>query len=116
MNQRWRLRLRRLSPRSELAQPHVDKDYIGVLPVIPRLRAKRQKLVRTSIALPASLKRRMDQSDLNWSQVAREAIAAKLEEGCSNVAEAVLLNERLRRKAPPGWDSTRVIKQWRSAR
>ncbi len=36
--------------------------------------------------------------------------------GERNVAEAVLLNERLRRKAPSGWDSARVIREWRGRR
>jgi len=33
-----------------------------------------------------------------------------------NVVEAVLINEKLRGKAPKGWDSTEVIRAWRSRR
>jgi len=33
-----------------------------------------------------------------------------------NVVEAVLINEKLRRKAPEGWDSAKVIRAWRSRR
>lgn len=54
---------------------------------------------------------------INWSEVVRQAIIAKLrEEEERNLAEAVLINERLRREAPKEWDSTRVIKEWRRKR
>jgi Arc/MetJ-type ribon-helix-helix transcriptional regulator len=54
---------------------------------------------------------------LNWSAVIRETVEHKIkEEGSMNLAEAVLLNERLRKKAPAGWDSTSVIRAWRARR
>jgi len=54
---------------------------------------------------------------INWSEVIREAIRRKLEEEKGhNLAAAVLINERLRRDAPQGWDSARVIREWRSKR
>ncbi len=41
---------------------------------------------------------------LNWSAVIRETVEQRIkEEGSMNLAEAVLLNERLRKKAPAGW-------------
>ena len=75
------------------------------------------KMARTSISLPGSLKRQMDAAGVNWSAYLREVISQRVkQESERNVAEAVLLNERLRRKAPKGWDSTRVIRDWRNRR
>ena len=55
--------------------------------------------------------------NVNWSEVVREAILKKIrEESERNLAEAVLLNEKLRRKAPEGWDSVKVIRDWRRKR
>ena len=75
----------------------------------------KEKLVRTTITLPASLKQQMEKTDTNWSEEIREMISQRLqeEEGNGDMAEAVILNERVRRGAPKGWSSTRVIKQWR---
>jgi hypothetical protein len=74
----------------------------------------REKLVRTTITLPASLKEKMSQSDENWSEVIREVLLRRFEEeGEADMAEAVILNERVRRPAPRNWSSLRVIKQWR---
>ncbi|MCS7115652.1 MAG: ribbon-helix-helix domain-containing protein [Candidatus Bathyarchaeota archaeon] len=54
---------------------------------------------------------------VNWSEVIREAIRKKIEEeNGRNIAEAVLINERLRRAAPDGWDSAKVIREWRLKR
>jgi len=51
---------------------------------------------------------------VNWGEVVREAIRRRVkEEGSRNLAEAVLLNERLRRKAPEGWNSAKVIRELR---
>lgn len=75
------------------------------------------KTERTSISLPESLKRQMDNVDINWSALLRETIVQRLNrESQRDLAEALMINERLRRKAPKGWDSTRVIRQWRSRR
>ncbi len=76
-----------------------------------------QKMTRTSVTVPSSLKKEMDSVDVNWSAVVREAIRRRLEYGRErNLSEAVLLNEKLRRKAPEGWDSAKVIRFWRSER
>jgi Arc/MetJ-type ribon-helix-helix transcriptional regulator len=54
---------------------------------------------------------------VNWSSVLREAIEKKLEqEGDRDLAKALLANDKLRRKAPPGWDSIKVIRYWREHR
>ncbi len=75
------------------------------------------KMARTSISLPENLKRQMDAAGVNWSAYLREAIAHRLEQETEkNVAEALLLNEKLRRKAPKDWDSARVIRSWRERR
>ena len=76
-----------------------------------------EKMVRTSVTIPESMKQEMEKVDVNWSAVVREAIRRKLEyEHERDTIEAVLINEKLRRKAPEGWDSTEVIKAWRSRR
>jgi len=76
-----------------------------------------EKMVRTTITLPASLKKEMDERDLNWSAIVRAAIRRELDnEPRKNVVEALLLNEKLRRKAPEGWDSAEEIRRWRNRR
>ena len=77
----------------------------------------RDKLVRTTITIPSSLKEKMRRTDANWSEEIRQMITQRLEEeGQPNVAEAVILNERVRRDASKGWSSVDVIKQWRRKR
>ena len=76
-----------------------------------------EKMVRTSVTVPESMKAEMDKVGVNWSAVAREAIRRELEWGHeSSTIEAVLINEKLRRKAPEGWDSTKEIRAWRNRR
>lgn len=75
---------------------------------------RKEKLVRTTITLPESLKEKMSHTDTNWSEIVREMISQRLEEeGQPDMAEAVILNERVKRSAPKNWDSLKVIKQWR---
>ena len=77
----------------------------------------KRALTRTSVTIPSSLKKKMDDVDVKWSALVREAIHQRLDRRLErNVSEAVLLNERLRRKAPEGWDSARMIRCWRSRR
>ena len=76
-----------------------------------------EKMVRTSVTIPESMKEEMVKMDVNWSAVVREAIRRKLEwEHERDTVEAVLINEKLKRKAPQGWDSTEVIRAWRDRR
>ncbi len=78
---------------------------------------KEDRMVRTSITMPGSLKERMEEVDVNWSSEIREMIKRRLEqEGDVDGVEAVILNERLRRRAPEGWDSVEAIRLWRSRR
>ena len=75
---------------------------------------RKEKLVRTTITLPRSLKEKMEQTGENWSEVIRDMVSQRLvEEGRTDMAEAVILNEKVKRTAPQGWDSLQVIKQWR---
>lgn len=63
------------------------------------------------------MKKEMDKVDVNWSAIMREAIRRRLDyESERNISEALLLNERLRRKSPQGWDSAKVIRLWRTRR
>ena len=74
----------------------------------------KERLVRTTITLPASLKEKMDQMETNWSEEIREMISQRVEEeGKADMAEAVILNERVKRQAPKDWNALTVIKQWR---
>jgi metal-responsive CopG/Arc/MetJ family transcriptional regulator len=73
-----------------------------------------EKLVRTTITLPAELKEKMNRSGENWSEVIREMIRQRIEEeGQTDMAEAIILNEKVKRSAPKNWSSLQVIKQWR---
>ncbi|HEV2138826.1 MAG TPA: hypothetical protein VGR53_08280 [Nitrososphaerales archaeon] len=75
---------------------------------------KKDRLVRTTITLPSSLKEKMTNADENWSEVIREVLTRRFEEeGEVDMAEAVILNERVRRPAPRDWSNFQVIKQWR---
>ena len=75
---------------------------------------RKERLVRTTITIPASLKEKMSQADVNWSEAIREMVTERLEdEGQPDMTEAVILNERVRRPAPGGWSSLQVIKEWR---
>ena len=71
-----------------------------------------------TVRVDSEVKKRMKKySYINWSEVVRRAILEKLEEeDRKNIAEALLLNEKLRRRAPEHWDSTEVIKRWRRKR
>jgi Arc/MetJ-type ribon-helix-helix transcriptional regulator len=71
-----------------------------------------------TVRVDEKLKREMERlTHINWSEVIRTTVEHKIKaESERNLAEAVLLNERLRKKAPEGWDSTRVIKLWRQKR
>ncbi len=75
----------------------------------------KDKLVRTTITIPASLKEKMSQADTNWSEVVREMLTLRLDEGQPDMAEAVILNERAKHSAPKDWNGLNVIKQWRKS-
>lgn len=75
---------------------------------------RKDRLVRTTITLPQSLKEKMTHIEVNWSEEIREMINQRIEEeGSADMAEAVILNEKVKRQAPRDWNSLAVIKQWR---
>jgi len=67
-----------------------------------------------SVRVPEGLKKKMDEMPwINWSEVLRNAIVQTVSRESSErqMAEAVLITERLRRKARKGWDSTQFIRR-----
>lgn len=67
-----------------------------------------------TVQVDARLKQEMEKlNDINWGVVIREVVERKINERGKNIEEALLLNERLCKKAPKDWDSTRMIKAWR---
>jgi len=75
-------------------------------------------MVVISVRVNEEIKKRMEKlKHINWSEVIRKAIIEVLEEEEGrNLARAVLLNEKIRKKAPKGWNSTEVIRFWREHR
>ena len=63
-------------------------------------------------------KKKMSQlRQVNWSSVLREAIEKKLaQESNRDLASAILTTDKLRKKAPPDWNSVEVIRFWREHR
>ncbi|MGQ4892902.1 MAG: hypothetical protein ACP6IP_10550 [Candidatus Njordarchaeia archaeon] len=71
-----------------------------------------------SVKVSDELKKRMEKfKHINWSEILREAIIKTLdaEEG-RDLARAVLYTEKVRKKAPKGWDSAKEIRYWRDKR
>lgn len=68
-----------------------------------------------SVRIPEELKKRMEELPwINWSEILRQTIYDTVEEQSKrNLANAVLLNERIRKTAPKGWDSTDIIRESR---
>ena len=68
-----------------------------------------------TVRVDEETKKRMNRlRHVNWSGVLRDAIDRKLnEESSRDLAQAVLLTDKVRKKAPPGWNSTEVIRYWR---
>ncbi|MBS7247075.1 MAG: DUF6290 family protein [Candidatus Jordarchaeales archaeon] len=71
-----------------------------------------------SVRVSDDVKKRMERlKHINWSEVIRKAIMEVLEEEEErNLARAVLLNEKVRKKAPREWNSVEVIRYWREHR
>ena len=72
-------------------------------------------MVIISVRVDERMKKEMERlSEVNWSEVIRIAIKERLDqEKQKNLAKAVLINEKIRKKAPNGYDSTRIIREWR---
>lgn len=70
-----------------------------------------------SVRVDPETKRKMEAyKHINWSEVVREAIRERLRAEERSLVRAVLLNEKLRRKAPKGWSSVEVVRYWREHR
>ena len=70
-----------------------------------------------TVRIDRETKRRMKQmKEVNWSEVVRRAIRERMnQEDSPDKALAVMLNERLRIRAPKGYDSTEVIRAGRDS-
>ncbi|MFV2014881.1 MAG: hypothetical protein ACC656_05615 [Candidatus Heimdallarchaeota archaeon] len=66
-----------------------------------------------SVRISEDMKNEMEKHPtINWSEVLRQAIKNKLKaQHSSNQIKAVLINERIRKIAPEGWDSTEIIRK-----
>ena len=75
-------------------------------------------MANISVRVDEKMKKEMERlKQVNWSEVIRVAIKERLDqEKQKNLAKAVLINEKIRKKAPKGYDSTRIIREWRDRR
>lgn len=71
-----------------------------------------------SIRIDPELKKKMDSlKHLNWSEIIRKAIRAEIRNETEiSKAKAVLLNEKIRKKAPENFNSVEIIRQFREER
>ena len=71
-----------------------------------------------SVRVDEDLKKSMEKyPHINWSEIARQAIMRTIKrENEHNMAKAVFLNEKIRKKAPKGFNSTEIIRHFREER
>ena len=71
-----------------------------------------------SVRIDPELKEKMDAlKHLNWSEIIRKAIKLEIQnETETNKAKAVLLNEKIRKKAPENFNSVDIIRKFREER
>jgi Arc/MetJ-type ribon-helix-helix transcriptional regulator len=71
-----------------------------------------------SVRIDPELKKKMEKlNHLNWSEIIRQAIKKRLKnESEKSLAKAVLINDKLRKEAPEGFDSTELIRKSRERR
>ena len=71
-----------------------------------------------SVRIDPELKKKMDSfKHLNWSEIIRKAIKKEIKnEKEINKAKAVLLNEKIRKKAPENFNSLEIIRKFREER
>ncbi len=70
-----------------------------------------------TVRVDDEMKQRMDGVSINWSDAIRTAISEILQRDTrKNRIRAAQLTDRIRIRAPKGWDSTKVIRAWRDAR
>ncbi len=75
-------------------------------------------MANISVRVDDKMKKEMEHlKQVNWSEIIREAIKSRIsQEKQRNLAKAVLLNEKIRKTAPKGYDSTIIIREWRDRR
>lgn len=75
-------------------------------------------MVNFSVRIDSELKKKMNSfKHLNWSEIVRKAIKSEIRnETETNKAKAVLLNEKIRKKAPKDFNSVEIIRQFREER
>ena len=71
-----------------------------------------------SVRIDSKLKKLMEShKHINWSEIIRQAISRTLQnEQKKNVARAVLINEKIRKKPSEHYDSTAIIRKFRDER
>ncbi len=70
-----------------------------------------------TVRIDEELKRLMDEIGINWSEFIRNAIRERImEERRRNLAKAVLINERLRRKSRGEAGAEEIIRGFRDGR
>ncbi len=70
-----------------------------------------------TVRVDDDLKQRMDDVPMNWSEEIRRAILHILaERTLRDRIRAAQLTDRIRVKAPKGFDSTRILREWRDRR
>ena len=75
-------------------------------------------MVNFSVRIDSELKKKMNSlKHLNWSEIVRKAIKSEIRnETETNKAKAVLLNEKIRKKAPKDFNSVEIIREFREER
>ena len=75
-------------------------------------------MVNISVRIDPELKKKMDSlKHLNWSEIIRKAIKKEIQNETEiNKAKAILLNEKIRKKAPENFDSVEIIRKFREER
>lgn len=73
------------------------------------------KMTIISVRIDPELKKKMDSiRHLNWSEIIRQAIKHRIRDETEiNLAKAVLINEKVRKKAPKDFNSVDLIRQFR---
>ncbi len=73
---------------------------------------------KISVRVDDDLKEQMNKhSELNWSEIIRNHIKEVIKEKKEkNLARAVLMTQKLRKKAPEGFNTTNVIRKFRDKR
>jgi Arc/MetJ-type ribon-helix-helix transcriptional regulator len=71
-----------------------------------------------SVRIDENLKKSMESLNyINWSEILRQAIMKVIQnERQRDMAKAVLLNDQVRKKAPKGFDSVKIIRESREQR